>query len=98
MRGWAAAAAFVAAIAAVAPAGAQQSASALALPTGQTLLPLPPHPAETGKPVIFDPQFAAKADDDQRSGCSPGLSCRVQLLGVIQKNGAVVLRTTFFRW
>jgi len=82
----------------MAPAAAQQSDSALEFPTGQTLLPLPPHPAETGKPVIFDPQFAAKADDDQRLGCSPGLSCRLQLLGVIQNNGAVELRTTVFRW
>ena len=98
MRIWLSAAAIVAAVAAVAPAAAQQSASALELPTGQTLLPLPPHPAEAGKPVIFDPQFAAKADNDKRSGCSPGLSCGVQLLGVIQNNGAVELRITAFGW
>ena len=61
-------------------------------------LPLPARPVEAGKPVILDPQFVAKADADKRSGCSPGLSCRVQLLGVIQNNGIVELRATVFRW
>ena len=53
-----------------------------------------PHPTESGKPVIFDPQFAAKSDTDRRLGCAPGSQCRWQLLGVIQNNGAVELRAT----
>jgi hypothetical protein len=57
-----------------------------------------PHPTDTGKPPIFDPHFAAKADDDRRLGCTPGLQCRFQLLGVIQNNGAVELRATAFSW
>jgi len=57
-----------------------------------------PHPTESGKPPIFDPQFAAKADDDRRLGCAPGLQCRFQLLGVIQNNGAVELRAIAFSW
>jgi hypothetical protein len=57
-----------------------------------------PHPTDAGKPPIYDPQFARKADDDQHSGCTPGLQCRLHLLGVIQNNGAVELQATAFRW
>ncbi len=57
-----------------------------------------PYPPDSGKPVIFDPQFAAKADNDRRLGCAPGLQCRWQLLGVIQNNGAVELRTIALTW
>jgi hypothetical protein len=73
------------------PAAAQQAVS-----VGQMTLTLPPHPTDTGKPVIYDPPFAAKSDD--ASGCTPGFSCRLRLLGVIQNNGAVELRGTAFTW
>ena len=73
------------------PAAAQQAVSA-----GQMTLALPPHPTDTGKPVIYDPPFAAKSDDD--TGCAPGFSCRLRLLGVIQNNGVVELRATAFTW
>ena len=63
----------------------------------QVWAPLP-HPTDSGKPVIFDPQFAAKAENDRRLGCAPGSRCRWQLLGVIQNNGAVELRATAFTW
>ena len=53
-----------------------------------------PHPTDSGKPVIFDPAFTAKADDDRRLGSQ----CRWQLLGVIQNNGAVELRATALTW
>ena len=46
-----------------------------------------PHPTESGKPVIFDPQFAAKAENNRHLGCAPGSQCRWQLLGVIQTMG-----------
>jgi hypothetical protein len=59
-------------------------------------LTLPPHPTDAGKPVIYDPQFAAKSDD--KRGCALGLSCRLRLLGVIQNNGAVELRARAFTW
>jgi hypothetical protein len=71
------------------------AAAAQQVPDAWTPLP---HPTDTGKPPIFDPQFAAKADDDRRLGCAPGLQCRFQLLGVIQNNGAVELRGTAFSW
>jgi hypothetical protein len=57
-----------------------------------------PHPTDSGKPVIFDPQFAAKAENDRRLGCTAGSQCRWQLLGVIQNNGAVELRATAVTW
>jgi len=71
---------------AIAPATAQQPWAPL------------PHPTDSGKPVILDPQFAAKADNDRRLGCAPGSQCRWQLVGVIQNNGAVELRATALTW
>jgi hypothetical protein len=74
----------------------------VALPAAAQQLPVPwaplPYPTNSGKPVIFDPQFSAKADDDRRLGCAPGSQCRWQLLGVIQNNGAVELRATALTW
>lgn len=70
---------------------------AAAQPPTAAWLPLP-GPADRGKPVIYDPQFAAKADRVRLSGCTALLHCRLQLLGVIQNNGAVELRATAFKW
>ena len=89
---WPAAAVLFAAMAAYGvPAAAEQAGGGVPMP-----LLLPPHPTETGKPVIYDPQFVAKSDDDKN--CAPGFSCRLRLLGVIQNNGAVELRATAFSW
>jgi hypothetical protein len=81
--------AVIAAFAAIMPAFAQQASSPWILP---------PHPTETGKPPIYDPEFVAKGENDRLNGCTPGLQCRFQLLGVIQNNGAVELRATAFKW
>ncbi len=89
MRRWSPAAALVATIAATPPAAAQQAAAAWQ--------PLP-RPAESGKPIFYDPQLVEKGERDRVSGCSPGLQCRFQLLGVIQHNGAVELRATALTW
>jgi hypothetical protein len=83
------AAALAAALFAAGPAAAQQSPA--------PWLPLP-RPTDTGKPVIYDPQYVAKAESDRVSGCTPLLQCRLQLLGVIQNNGSVELRATAFKW
>ena len=56
-----------------------------------------PRPADSEKALIYDPQFAAKAEEDLRSGCALE-QCRLRLLGVIQKYGAVGLRATAFKW
>jgi len=77
------------ALGAVMPAAAQQVPA--------EWVPLP-HPTDTGKPPVYDPQFARKAEDDLRTGCTPGLQCRLRLLGVIQNNGAVELQATAFKW
>ena len=73
-----------------------------AVPTAAQQLPAPwvplPRPTDSGKPVIFDPQFSAKAENDRRLGCASGSQCRWQLLGVIQNNGAVELRATALTW
>ena len=79
----------LAAAVATVPAAAQQA------PAQWTALP---HPTDSGKPVIFDPQYAAKAENDRRLGCASGSQCRWQLLGVIQNNGAIELRATAWRW
>jgi hypothetical protein len=73
------------------PAEAQQAVGG-----GPATVALPRYPTEAGKPVIYDPPFVAKSDDDR--GCAPGFSCRLRLLGVIQNNGAVELRATAFTW
>jgi hypothetical protein len=98
IRHWPSAAALFAAAATCAlPAAAQQTVSTVdPLGAGPVLLSLPPHPTDAGKPVIYDPQFVAKGDND--SGCAPSLPCRLQLLGVIQNNGAVELRAKAFTW
>lgn len=88
MRRWMPAA-VIGVLAAAMPALAQQAPAPL---------DWPPYPTAAGKPLIYDPQFAAKADKDPQFGCTPGLQCRLRLLGVIQNNGAVELRATAFRW
>jgi hypothetical protein len=84
---------FAALIAAL-PAAAQQAAA----PRTPLLWTPLAHPTDSGKPIIFDPQFAAKSDNDRRLGCAPGSQCRWQLLGVIQNNGVVELRATALTW
>jgi hypothetical protein len=90
MRRWLEATALAAA-ARVLLAAAQQAAG-----EGPAMLTLPPHPTDAGKPLIYDPPFAAKSEDEK--GCAPGFSCRLRLFGVIQNNGAVELRATAFTW
>jgi hypothetical protein len=97
MRGRARALGFVAAAACTLPAAAQQAASPAEFLGGLPVpLALPPHPTDTGKPVIYDPQYLAKSEDER--GCAPGFSCRLRLFGVIQNNGAVEIRATAFTW
>jgi hypothetical protein len=89
-RRWSAAAVLAVAVFAL-PAAGQQAVGG-----GPATLALPPYPTDAGKPVIYDPQFAVKSDDEK--GCAPGFSCRLRLLGVIQNNGVVELRATAFTW
>lgn len=91
-RRWSAAAVLASAAVFALPAAAQQSVGGGPAP----LTLLLPHPTDAGKPLIYDPQFVAKSDDEK--GCAPGFSCRLRLLGVIQNNGVVELRATAFTW
>lgn len=83
------AAAFAAAVGTAVPAAAQQAS--------EPWMPLP-RPAESGTVIIYEPQLVAKGKNDQHQGCSPALQCRLQLLGVIERYGAVELRATAFSW
>ena len=91
MRCWPSGAALFTAAVCALPAAAQQ-----AVRGGPATLTLPPHPTDAGKPIIYDPQFVAKSDDEK--DCAPRFSCRLRLFGVIQNNGAVELRGTAFTW
>jgi hypothetical protein len=85
-------------IAAPLPAAAQQT---LPLPQERPAiapLMLLPRPTDAGKPIVYGPAFAAEADRAWRLGCAPAPSCRVRLLGVIERNGAVALEATAFKW
>jgi hypothetical protein len=89
MRGLGTAAALAAALNCVAPVAAQQ--------TPALWLPLPA-PTERGNAIIYDPQYLAKAESDRRRDCATEALCRLQLLGVLEHNGAVVLRATALTW
>ena len=91
LRQWLGATALVVVSIFALPAGAQQTVGG-----GPATLTLPPHPTDAGKPVIYDPQFVAKSNDEKN--CAPDFSCRLRLLGVIQNNGVIELRATAFTW
>ena len=93
-RGWPPAAALLLALAGPQGALAQQAAPSAA-PSPLQLLP---RPTEAGKPLVAGRYPATEAEPGAGTGCAPVLSCRVQLLGVIEKNGAVMLRGKAFTW
>jgi hypothetical protein len=84
-------AAFALAGAALAPAGAGQSAADLDLSPG-----LPP-PADSGKPAIVPPPVAALGAGEAAS-CLPPLPCGTRLLGTVRRNGAIELQVPALRW
>jgi len=58
------------------------------LPAGAQQLWAPlPHPTDSGKPVIFDPAFTAKAENDRRLGCAPECSADGSYLASYQTKG-----------
>jgi len=56
-------------------------------------LDLPPA-AETGKPRFF----VAPPVTPPASGCAASFDCRVRVIGAIERNGAVELNATAFKW
>jgi hypothetical protein len=75
-----------------APALAQQPqpppAAGFTLPLGEPL------PADSGKPR-FSPTLA---DPLPASNCAVLLDCRLRAVGAVQRNGAVTLDATLFKW
>ena len=53
-------------------------------------------PANLGTLPATSPRLQARPD--QNRGCVPKWSCRLQLFGVIQKNGGVGLKGTALAW
>jgi hypothetical protein len=75
------------------PAQADQPGSVVDLwnpPTG--LMP----PKDSGKPTIFVPPSSRAPGGAE--ACTPPLPCGAQLLGTVQRNGAVELRVPALRW
>jgi hypothetical protein len=77
------------------PAAAQESPPPAVSPGLPNIAPLAlPRPADTGKPIVFAPPLEAVPS----SACAAVLGCRLRLNGVVQKNGAVELNATVFKW
>jgi hypothetical protein len=53
-----------------------------------------PAPADTGKPSLFVPPPTVPPP----AGCAAAFDCRVRVIGAIQRNGAVELRTNVLKW
>lgn len=76
------------------PAAAQTAPHETATIQGSTLwLDLTP-PANTGKPRLFVPPPVVPPP----SGCAAALDCRVRIIGAVQRNGAIELNATAFKW
>jgi hypothetical protein len=92
----AAVAALVAVAASVLPAAAQQAAPGS--PAVPRLLNLQPPPAD----IVPPPNRAVgtTGDRDRAAGedCAPAWPCRLQLFGIIQRNGGVGLKGSALTW
>jgi len=77
------------------PAEAQQAA-----PASGSLRPLnlQPPPPDIGIPPSREAGVSADRDQGQRETCAPAWPCRLQLFGVIQRNGGVGLKGTALSW
>ena len=53
-------------------------------------------PKDSGKPTIFVPPSSRAPGGAE--ACTPPLPCGAQLLGTVQRNGAVELRVPALRW
>jgi hypothetical protein len=66
-----------------------------AAPASQSTLSLEqPPPADTGKPRAFAPSL----DTAPAPGCEAVLDCRLRVIGAVQRDGAVELNATLFKW
>ena len=58
---------------------------------------LPNAPADSGKPMIFNPPPPAVTQSEPDT-CPPTLPCGARLIGTVQKNGAVEVQVPVWRW
>ena len=96
-RSWTAAAAALIAAGYGLPAEAGQGLPASGAPAAQWPLVLP-SPAGIARPPGADPWVAVDPDKAGGGGCAPAWPCRLQLFGVIQKNGGVGLKGVALTW
>jgi hypothetical protein len=101
-RGWTAAAAALIAAGCGLPAEAGRGMPASVMPApGAPAAPWPlalPPPADLARPPGDDPWVAVEPDKAAGEGCAPAWPCRLQLFGVIQKNGGVGLKGVALTW
>ncbi len=95
MRSWSYPVVLFAALACASPGAAQQAP--ISDCADQRCLWLP-RPADTGKPIVFDAPARAIADGTKPIPCGLALACRLEVIGKLERNGAVELRATAFTW
>jgi hypothetical protein len=97
-RAWPVVAAALVAAACGLPAPAQRATSASAAAAVQWPLILqPPSPDIAGLPGD-SPRLAADRSGGTGDGCNPAWPCRLQLFGVIEKNGGIGLKGAALTW
>ncbi len=68
---------------------------------GKLVLPQPLDPTAPPEGLVMPDRrlpFPADPDRDGRRGCMPAWPCRLQLFGVIDKNGGVGLKGAVLTW
>src|SRR5271169_213423 len=80
------------------PARAQQATSAPGAAAVQWPLMLQSPPADIAARPGYEPLLAAEPSSGTRDGCDPAWPCRLQLFGVIEKNGGIGLKGTALTW
>jgi hypothetical protein len=80
------------------PAWAQQATPAPGAAAGQRALNLRPPPADIAAPPNSGPLLSAGRDGGTPDACNPAWPCRLQLFGVIERNGGIGLKGTALTW
>jgi hypothetical protein len=97
-KAWPAVAAALIAGATGLPAQAQRATPASGAAPGQQPLMLQSPPADIAMPPGYDPRLGADRFGGTGDGCNPAWPCRLQLFGVIDRNGGVGLKGTALTW
>src|SRR5271169_6484513 len=97
-KAWLAVAVAQIAAACALPAQAQQATPASRAVAAQRPLILQSPPADIAAPSGYNPRLGADRLSGTHDGCEPGWRCRLQLFGVIDRNGGVGLKGTALTW